>query len=51
MPAGANEEVAERLSQMSCRYPEPLLLRNWSAMNTNVMKSLRFTEFGPPSVL
>jgi NADPH2:quinone reductase len=51
MPASADEEVAEQLSQMSCRYPEPLLLRNWSAMSTNVMKSLRFTEFGPPSVL
>ena len=36
---------------MSCRYPESLLLRNWSAMSTNLMKSLRFTEFGPPSVL
>jgi len=36
---------------MSCWYPGPLLLRNWSAMSTNVMKSLRFTEFGPPSVL
>src|SRR6202453_4164899 len=36
---------------MSCRYPEALLLRNWSAMNANVMRSLRFTEFGPPSVL
>ena len=36
---------------MSCRYPEPLLLRNWSAMSTSIMKSLRFTEFGPPSVL
>lgn len=36
---------------MSCRYPEPLLLRNWSAMSTNVMWSLRFSEFGPPSVL
>jgi NADPH2:quinone reductase len=36
---------------MSCRYAEPLLLRNWSAMSTSIMKSLRFTEFGPPSVL
>ena len=36
---------------MSCRYPESLLLRNWSAMSSNFMKSLRFTEFGPPSVL
>jgi hypothetical protein len=51
MPASADDGVAERLSQMSCRYPEPLLLRNWSAMSTNVMKSLRFSEFGPPSVL
>jgi len=51
MPASADEEVAERQSQMSCRYPEPLLLRNWSAMSTNVMRSLRFSEFGPPSVL
>jgi hypothetical protein len=51
MPASADEQVAERLSQMSCRYPEPLLLRNCSAMSTNVMRSLRFTEFGPPSVL
>jgi NADPH:quinone reductase len=42
----ANADVAE----MSCKYPEPLQLRNWNAMN-NVMKSLRFTEFGPPSVL
>src|ERR1700683_2418672 len=39
------------MAQMSCRYPESLLLRNWSAMDTNVMRSLRFTEFGPPSVL
>jgi NADPH2:quinone reductase len=51
MPASAGEEVAERLSRVSCRYPGPLLLRNWSAMSTNIMKSLRFTEFGPPSVL
>lgn len=36
---------------MSCRYPEPVLLRNWSVMSANVMRSLRFTEFGPPSVL
>lgn len=36
---------------MSCRYPEPVLLRNWSVMTANVMRSLRFTEFGPPSVL
>ncbi len=50
MPASADEKVAE-LSQISCRYPEPLLLRNWSAMSTNVMRSLRFSEFGPPSVL
>jgi NADPH:quinone reductase len=26
-------------------------VEDWSAMSTNVMKSLRFTEFGPPSVL
>jgi NADPH:quinone reductase len=36
---------------MSCMYPEPLLLRNWSAMGARVMRSLRFSEFGPPSVL
>jgi len=51
MPASTDEEAAERLSQVSCRDPEPLLLRNWSAMSTNVMRSLRFTQFGPPSVL
>src|SRR5580692_12900871 len=39
------------MAQVSCRYPESLLLKNWSAMSTNYMKSLRFTEFGPPSVL
>lgn len=51
MPASADEEVAERLSQMSCGYPEQLLLRNWNALSTNVVRSLRFSEFGPPSVL
>jgi NADPH:quinone reductase len=51
MPVNIDEEVAERTSQMSGRYPGPSLLRNWSAMSTNVMRSLRFTEFGPPSVL
>jgi NADPH2:quinone reductase len=45
MPARADEEVADWRSKMSCRY------RNWSAMRPNVMRSLRFTEFGPPSVL
>jgi hypothetical protein len=34
MPASADEDVAERLTKMSCRYPEPLLQRNWSAMTT-----------------
>jgi hypothetical protein len=28
MPASTDEEIAEPLSQMSCRYPEPLQLRN-----------------------
>jgi NADPH2:quinone reductase len=51
MPASTDEEVAELLKPVSCRYPEPLLLRNWNAMSTNYMRSLRFTEFGPPSVL
>src|ERR1700689_3296158 len=39
------------MAEMSCRNPESLFLRNWSAMNTHIMKSLSFTEFGPPSVL
>jgi hypothetical protein len=38
------------MAQMSRRYPESSLLRNWSAMSTNFMRSLRFAEFGPPSV-
>jgi hypothetical protein len=51
MPASADEAAAEQLSRISSRYPESWMLRNWSAMSTDVMKSLRFTEFGPPSVL
>jgi hypothetical protein len=45
--------ITHALLKATCRVgtPGPLLLRNWSAMSTNVMKSLRFTEFGPPSVL